>query len=271
MLALSPRTLCHLRLVTVAVLSGATLASCSSLWGDDHGFDESHARDVVKLTQAAYCTEQLVGWNCTVCRSFPGMANVSILQGKSRNVRGFVGVDLGAKRAENSVAVGGEGAALPLNVLLEDLEGTSRRRGLGVPTRGTATDSAAPATKGVGWPLGFRGVDRTPDRPRVVVTFSGTDPKSIKNWIDDLEAKPIAHVYAEGGCQECTVHRGFLAAYEVVQEQVGVGVVESRAMAGAPLYSCVLARWPVRSRRMGRVVCIIISSDRYTRCRCCII
>lgn len=140
-------------------------------------FEESVAREIVQLTEAAYCSAELASWNCTVCQSFPGMTNVSVLQGQSRNVRGFVGVDV---------------------------RGSSRD-----PEKETSTSRAGPGRL----PSGSK------PRPRIVVTFSGTDPKSIKNWIDDLEAAPIAHAFE--GCDSCKVHRGFLYGYEAVQDQVG--------------------------------------------------
>lgn len=186
-------------------------------------FDESLAREIVNLTQAAYCVDQLVGWNCTVCGNFPGMKNISILHGKSRNVRGFVGVDLGTSSSISSAFGEPQGlvkrnsrAGAGLTLGLHELAGyagpveavtAGQRRNLRTRDKSLASETS-------------------PGRPRVVVTFAGTDPKSIKNWIDDLEAAQTAHEYGESDCQDCKVHRGFLAAYQVVQGQVcrGVGV-----------------------------------------------
>lgn len=176
-------------------------------------FDESVARHVVKLTEAAYCTAELAGWNCTVCHSFPGMRNVTTLQGQSRNVRGFIGVDTGTAVAASSTS------------------NTARRRRVRALEQGnTAAATAAKAATPDGGGMEVEAIlasssSGSRPRPRIVVTFSGTDPKSIKNWIDDLEAAPIAHAYEGGGCDNCKVHRGFLAAYDVVQDQVLVGGV----------------------------------------------
>ncbi len=158
-------------------------------------FQEGVAREIVQFTEAAYCSGELVGWNCTVCQSFPGMTNVSVLQGQSRNVRGFVGVDTGRKNAATTSTPSGAGRAGWQQGGVRNLEGDN------------GVETLLPGS-------------RKP-RPRIVVTFSGTDPKSIKNWIDDLEAAPIAHAYSGHGCDDCKVHRGFLAAYDVVKDQVG--------------------------------------------------
>lgn len=173
------------------VLLGCVLGAAS-----EPAFDEGVAREIVQFTEAAYCSAELVGWNCTVCQAFPGMTNVSVLQGQSRNVRGFVGVDTRRhKAAETSTSLRASRAGQQHHDGVRALEGDN-----GVETR-------LPSGRKL--------------RPRVVVTFSGTDPKSIKNWIDDLEAAPIAHAYSGHGCDDCKVHRGFLAAYDVVQDQVG--------------------------------------------------
>lgn len=183
----------------------------ATILGAEPAFDESVAREIVQLTEAAYCSAELAGWNCTVCQSFPGMTNVSVLQGQSRNVRGFVGVDVrGSSREEvqTSTSRAGRGRVLEGGVRVVEPRLPSGRK----------------------------------PRPRVVVTFSGTDPRSIKNWIDDLEAAPIAHAYE--GCESCKVHRGFLAAYDVVQDQVG-GEARSSPRAGVDLYGCMSDALPL--------------------------
>lgn len=208
----------------LAVSSGHSSgrASYDSLSGSLSSlFDESLAREIVNLTQAAYCVDQLVGWNCTVCGNFPGMKNISILQGKSRNVRGFVGVDLGISSSISSALGEPQGLAKR-----NSRAGPGLTLGLDEPA-----DYAGPVeavTAGQRRNLRTReksaASEASTGRPRVVVTFAGTDPKSIKNWIDDLEAAKIAHEYGESDCQDCKVHRGFLAAYQVVQAQVGRSV-----------------------------------------------
>lgn len=181
-------------------------------------YDELLARHVINYTEAAYCTDDLVGWNCTVCHQFPGMTNVSILQGQSRNVRGFVGVDLGQKSAAS-------GARAFNHEATHDSDFLSAHSGF-FRAASNADDNVNPAgfvmgrlRRGLGAEEGERIDGDVLPSPWVVVTFSGTDPKSMKNWIDDLEAAPVAHPY--GTCDDCKVHRGFVASYDVVQDQVG--------------------------------------------------
>lgn len=213
---------------------------------NDDAFDELRARQIVNLTQAAYCTDLLGNWSCTVCENFPGMTNVSILQGQSRNVRGFIGVDtfvdsraivageeedggndfIEKVTEDEAIDPGGIVLGLKEDRVRAGVAAVSRRRRRRRQLQHCADFSAAnddregqfslpPSGSGSGRP------------PQIVVTFSGTDPKSVKNWIDDLEAAPIAHSYGHIGadCEDCKVHRGFLAAYEVVQDQVSVIVV----------------------------------------------
>lgn len=196
-----------------------TLTSRAWLTPYEHDtYDELRAKQLINYTEAAYCVDDLPGWNCTVCHQFPGMRNVSILEGHARNVRGFIGIDLGRTSEANSArsaddcftdsdVVGGPDA--------------SRRCSSAADAEGAPDDN-----------------DRLP-RPRVVVTFSGTDPKSIRNWIDDLEAVPISQSYTTGDCEGCWVHRGFLASFEVVQEQVCVAV----GWGGGWWGCCVVGLW----------------------------
>ncbi|CAM9335469.1 unnamed protein product [Pylaiella littoralis] len=236
MKVLAPRLALHGYVLPLVSLVASTLAAGAALSFTEivvsqeasliPAFDESFARDVVKLTEAAYCTAELVGWNCTVCRSFPGMRNVTTLQGKSRNVRGFIGID-----------VGGGGGGGTGTVTATSTSKTARRRRVRSPEQGNTAAAAAAAAAAVAAVaagregmkaeaiLGASGSGSGP-RPRIVVTFSGTDPKSMKNWIDDLEAAPIAHAYEGGGCDDCKVHRGFLAAYDVVQDQIRGAVAQ---------------------------------------------
>lgn len=61
---------------------------------------------------------------------------------------------------------------------------------------------------------GFVGVD--PNNHRIVVSFSGTDPLSIRNWIDDISTLKTPYPY----CSGCEVHNGFYNTYLSVQSQV---------------------------------------------------
>lgn len=234
------------------VLSTFVLVSSKSRWpGIADGvepFDEHLAREIVNLTKAAYCADKLVDWDCEVCQNFPGMTNVTVLQGKSRNVRGFVGIDTGSNDVDGVVGVDERGdeiqnGAAQLVFLAPDSSSSSssthQQQAAGdmdtAATRST-TEMAVTATDRRRHLRARTNRDDAtgPRKSKVVITFSGTDPKSIKNWIDDLEAAPTAHVYGDE-CQECKVHRGFLAAYAIVQDQVGLpeGRRVNRTVGGA--------------------------------------
>lgn len=145
------------------------------------------------------------------------MMNVSILEGHARNVRGFIGIDIGPHDEHRSRSSADVNAAelLPHGAGNNPRVAVDRRRQRSLSTSAMKGTSSA-ATKIVSH------ANASP--PKVVVTFSGTDPKSIRNWIDDLEAVPVSHPYntASGECEKCWVHRGFLAAYNVVKDQVRV-------------------------------------------------
>jgi hypothetical protein len=61
---------------------------------------------------------------------------------------------------------------------------------------------------------GFVGYDS--DANEIIVSFSGTNPLSIQNWIDDLDFFQTAYPY----CSGCQVHRGFYNTYLSVDSQV---------------------------------------------------
>lgn len=54
------------------------------------------------------------------------------------------------------------------------------------------------------------------DANEVVVSFSGTDPTSIRNWIDDLDFFQTDYPL----CSGCKVHRGFYQTYSSVSSEV---------------------------------------------------
>eukprot|EP01031_Cornospumella_fuschlensis_P040426 gene40426-49267_t len=54
------------------------------------------------------------------------------------------------------------------------------------------------------------------DRNEIIVSFSGTDPLSIQDWIDDLDFIKTAYPY----CNGCEVHEGFYNAFLSVRDQV---------------------------------------------------
>lgn len=55
------------------------------------------------------------------------------------------------------------------------------------------------------------------DANEIIVSFSGTNPLSIRNWIDDLDAFQTSYPLCSSGCK---VHKGFYNTYLSVQEQV---------------------------------------------------
>ncbi len=54
------------------------------------------------------------------------------------------------------------------------------------------------------------------DANEIIVAFAGTDPLSIKNWIDDLNFIQTDYPY----CNGCKVHQGFLNSFNSVIAQV---------------------------------------------------
>ncbi len=61
------------------------------------------------------------------------------------------------------------------------------------------------------------------DGPRgaIYVSFAGTDPLSIRDWIDDIDfVHEAVQYYTDNGCSGCEVHSGFYAAYDSVRSQV---------------------------------------------------
>jgi len=56
----------------------------------------------------------------------------------------------------------------------------------------------------------------------IVVAFAGTDPLSITNWIDDIDAIKVP--YAPCEADGCEVHEGFYDTYLSVQSQIQTAV-----------------------------------------------
>eukprot|EP01042_Synura_sphagnicola_P007959 gene7959-10191_t len=55
-----------------------------------------------------------------------------------------------------------------------------------------------------------------PKANEIIISFSGTDPLSIANWIDDIDTLKEAYPY----CSGCQVHEGFYHAYRSVDSVV---------------------------------------------------
>lgn len=63
---------------------------------------------------------------------------------------------------------------------------------------------------------GFVGYDS--DANEVIISFAGTDPLSIANWIDDLDFIKTDYPYCDG----CQVHEGFYKSFNSVKDDVKV-------------------------------------------------
>lgn len=55
-----------------------------------------------------------------------------------------------------------------------------------------------------------------PAKNEIVVSFSGTDPLSIRAWIDDISTRKVDYPY----CSGCQVHEGFYRTYTSVRDQI---------------------------------------------------
>ena len=55
-----------------------------------------------------------------------------------------------------------------------------------------------------------------PDVNEIIIAFAGTDPLSIRNWIDDIDFIKTDYPY----CSGCEVHEGFYKTFQSVQDQV---------------------------------------------------
>lgn len=83
---------------------------------------------------------------------------------------------------------------------------------------------------------GFVGHDRDNASNPIVAAFTGTDPFSLPDWVDDLDFIKAAYPFpvCPGGCR---VHRGFLEAYLQIREQTLEGLRTLRqAYPDAPVY-----------------------------------
>ncbi len=71
----------------------------------------------------------------------------------------------------------------------------------------------------------------------VLVAIAGTDPLSIKDWLDDLDFfhAPEA-IYTQNGCTGCEVHTGFFQTYASIRDQIRAAVKNyTSAHPNAPL------------------------------------
>lgn len=198
------------RLPVNLILLAVVFATSHGLWSDigEPSFEEEEARKVAYLSKIAYCADEAIDWTCSSCQNFPAVRNVSIIEGKSRYIRGFVGVDYGVKSKgvigvhgePDATSIPGQGSGTP--------QDKTTRSTLASPddsTRRYQRDEA-------------REMEAAPAR-RIIIAFAGTDPSSIKNIWDDIEIRSIRKTYG-GQCEKCKVHQGFIASYRTVKDEV---------------------------------------------------
>jgi len=66
---------------------------------------------------------------------------------------------------------------------------------------------------------GYVGVNPTGDEsygPFIMIAFSGTNPLSVKDWIDDIDTLKVAYPF----CSGCEVHQGFYHTYLTIQTEL---------------------------------------------------
>ena len=57
-----------------------------------------------------------------------------------------------------------------------------------------------------------------PTMPEIIIAFTGTEPLSIQDWIDDLTFEKIP--YPLSNQCNCQVHKGFYESYAVIKDQI---------------------------------------------------
>ncbi|CAM9526756.1 unnamed protein product [Discosporangium mesarthrocarpum] len=190
-------------------------------------YDELVSRRQVGLASIAYCKDKNIqDWTCVACRNYLDVVNVTTINGP-RNSRGYVafieGETMRRREAENFK---------PQDEIAVD----RRLRG---------------SREGIEWEGKHFAL---PSPGMILVAFAGTDPSSIRNWIDDLEVFPAGHVYESEGCVGCKVHMGFLATSYAIQDQVRSKVAE--LLEGFPG-----ARVAVTGHSLGGALAILSALD----------
>jgi len=72
------------------------------------------------------------------------------------------------------------------------------------------------------------------DTPSIVISFSGTDPLSIAEWLDDLDATKIEYPLATNDtCSDCYVHKGFYDTYAAVRTEIWNAVMQYKSAFGS--------------------------------------
>lgn len=199
--------LTSLRLPVNLILLAVLFATSQGLWSDvGESFEEEEARKVAFLSKIAYCADEAIDWTCSSCRTFPAVRNVSIFEGKSRYIRGFIGVDYGVK-SKGVVAVHEEPYVTSISGQETPQDEATR------PTLVGPDDSPRRYQRNEA-----REVEASPT-PRIIIAFAGTDPSSIRNIWDDIEVRSVRKTYG-GQCDKCKVHQGFIASYRTVKDEV---------------------------------------------------
>lgn len=108
---------------------------------------------------------------------------------------------------------------------------------------------------------GFVGYDG--DANEVIVSFSGTNPLSIRDWIDDLDFIKTSYPYCEG----CNVHQGFYNTYLSLNTDVKNLVTSYQsqhpsatlAITGHSLGAALAAHCAAEYTHMGQIISTVYS------------
>ena len=67
------------------ILSIIVITSC---------YNESIAKNLAKVAIISHCTnEQIVNWSCKLCKTYPHLTQLSVIQNTQTKIKGFVGYD----------------------------------------------------------------------------------------------------------------------------------------------------------------------------------
>lgn len=90
-----------------------------------------------------------------------------------------------------------------------------------------------------------------PTENEIIVSFSGTDPLSIQNWIDDLDFIQTSYPYCGNGCK---VHEGFYKSFNSTVDQV-------KSLVNSALASHSTARLSVTGHSLGAAMAAHCASE----------
>ena len=143
-------------------------------------YDQNTAIDSVFLSAAAYCNASAINaWSCGACNRI-SLRSVKAIEYPGYNLQAYVG-----QRSNGVLCVGVADWIFRRLVLARD-----------------------------GWWRLFMHVTG-----EIVVGFRGTQPSSLKNWIEDL--KSAEHVaYPFSGCSGCRTAKGFTESYAALRGDI---------------------------------------------------